>query len=112
MEGRGLRCTARLRQSAGMQADRRTAPRALRRLRVVVGGDVAFTADVTANGFCVETPRLAQPGTSVSGTITLGEREFEFTGMVCWTQRDDPQHGRMGVRFLEVPREFKADFEH
>lgn len=94
-----------------MEADRRTAPRALRRLRVVVGGDVAFTADVTANGFCVETPRLAQPGTSVTGTIRLGEREFEFTGMVCWTRGEDPQHARMGVRFLEVPQDFKVEFE-
>jgi len=94
-----------------MEADRRTVPRALRRLRVLVGSDTAFTADVTANGFCVETPRLAQPGTSISGTITVGDREFAFTGMVCWARGDDPQHGRMGVRFLDVPREFQFEFE-
>lgn len=76
----------------------------------MVAGDVAFTADVTANGFCLETPRLAQPGTSVSGTIRVGDREFEFTGMVCWVRGEDPQHGRMGVRFLEVPKEFQAEF--
>ena len=92
------------------EADRRSAPRALRRLRILFGGDAAFTADVTANGFCVETPRLAQPGTSISGTITVGDREFSFTGMVCWTSGDDPQHGRMGVRFLEVSREFHLEF--
>jgi len=93
-----------------MEADRRTARRSLRRLRVLAGGDTAFTADVTANGFCVDTPRLAQPGTSISGTIAVGDREFAFTGMVCWTRSDDPQHGRMGVRFLEVPREFQIEF--
>ncbi|TMA32351.1 MAG: PilZ domain-containing protein [Deltaproteobacteria bacterium] len=93
-----------------MEADRRTAPRSLRRLRVLVGGDTAFTADVTANGFCIETPRLAQPGTSISGTIRVGDREFAFTGMVCWARSDDPQHGRMGVRFLDVPREFQFEF--
>ena len=93
-----------------MEADRRMIPRALRRLRVLVGADTAFTADVTANGFCIETPRLAQPGTSISGTITVGDREFAFTGMVCWTRGDDPQHGRMGVRFLEVPRDFQFEF--
>jgi hypothetical protein len=105
-----LRCGGRLEQSLAMDADRRTAPRRLCRLRVLVAGVVAITADVTANGFCVETPRLAQPGTSVSGTITMGEREFEFTGMVCWTRGGDPQHGRMGVRFLDVPREFQVEF--
>ena len=93
-----------------MEAERRAAPRALRRLRVLVGGDSAFTADVTANGFCVETVHLAQPGTSISGTITVGNRQFAFTGMVCWARGEDAQHGRMGVRFLEVPREFELEF--
>ncbi len=94
-----------------MHGDRRATPRTLRRLRVLVAGELAFTADVTANGFCVETPRLAQPGTSLSGTIAVGDREFPFTGMVCWARGEDPQHGRMGVRFIEVPREFQAEFE-
>lgn len=94
-----------------MAGDRRAAPRLLRRLRVLFGGETAFTADVTANGFCVETQHLAQPGTSLSGTIALGQREFAFTGMVCWARSEDPQHGRMGVRFIEVPREFQAEFE-
>ncbi len=76
----------------------------------MVAGDVAFTADVTANGFCVETPRVAQPGTSVSGTIMLGEREFAFTGMVCWARSAEKQLGRMGIRFLDVPREFQEEF--
>lgn len=93
-----------------MDKDRRSAERALRRLQVLVEGDIAFTADVTANGFCLETSRLAQPGTSLSGVISLGGRDFAFTGMVCWARSDDPQHGRMGVRFIEVPRAFQDEF--
>lgn len=91
--------------------ERREAPRTPQRLRVLVGDDISFTADVTANGFCVETPHPGTPGTSVSGTITLGEREFAFTGMVCWARGDDPQHGRMGVRFLDVPPGFREQLE-
>lgn len=105
LRSRGARSRVR-----AMEAERRASPRALRRLRVLVGGDSAFTADVTANGFCVETLRLAQPGTSISGTIAVGGREFAFTGVVCWARGDDAQHGRMGVRFLEVPREFQLEF--
>jgi hypothetical protein len=93
-----------------MNADRRTTPRALRRLRVLIGADVFFTADVTANGFCAETRRPAQPGTSLSGRITVGEMQFEFIGMVCWA-RGEEQHGRMGVRFLEVSPDFEAEFD-
>jgi hypothetical protein len=47
----------------------------------------------------------------VSGTITVKDRDFDFTGMVCWARSEDPQHGRMGVRFLEVPAGFQAELE-
>lgn len=100
-----------VRHSAAMDRDRRASPRMLRRLRVLFAGDTVFTADVTANGFCVETSHLATPGTSVTGTISVGGRDFDFTGMVCWARSDDPQHGRMGVRFLHVPGEFQAELE-
>jgi PilZ domain-containing protein len=94
-----------------METDRRASSRILRRLRVLFGGDVVFTADVTANGMCIETSRLVNPGTSVSGTITVKDRDFQFTGMVCWARSEDPQHGRMGVRFLDVPFDFQAELE-
>jgi hypothetical protein len=94
-----------------MDTERRASSRILRRLRVLFGGDVVFTADVTANGMCIETSRLVNPGTSVRGTITVRDREFEFTGMVCWARSEDPQHGRMGVRFLDVPGELKTELE-
>ena len=74
----------------------------------MVGADVAYTADVTANGFCVETAHVAQPGTCLSGTITLGGHDLPFTGMVCWARGGE--HGRMGVRFIEVDREFELEF--
>jgi hypothetical protein len=94
-----------------METDRRASSRLLRRLRVLVAGDIAFTADVTANGMCIETSHLVLPGTPVSGTITVKDRDFDFTGMVCWARSEDPQHGRMGVRFLEVPAGFQAELE-
>ena len=90
--------------------DRRTSVRTPCRLTVIVSGEAALTADVTPNGFCVETNHLATPGTSLTGSIALDGREFRFIGMVCWTRSEDPQHGRMGVRFVEVPGEFKAAF--
>ncbi len=91
--------------------ERRTEARSPQRLRVLVGDDVSFTADVTANGFCVETAHPATPGSAVSGTITVGGREFAFTGMVCWARGGTPLLGRMGVRFLDVPREFREQLE-
>ena len=91
-----------------MITDRRAAARIPRRLKVMVGADVGFTADVTANGFCVETAHVVQPGTCLSGTISLDGHDFAFTGMVCWARGG--QHGRMGVRFIEVPREFELEF--
>ena len=91
-----------------MIADRRTAVRNPRRLKVMVGADVAFTTDVTANGFCVESAHVAQPGTCLSGTITVGGHDFAFTGMVCWARGG--QHGRMGVRFIDVAKELELEF--
>ena len=72
-----------------MDTDRRASSRMLRRLRVLFAGDIVFTSDVTANGMCIETSRLVVPGTSVSGTITVRDRDFEFTGMVCWVRSED-----------------------
>lgn len=94
-----------------MDTDRRASARMLRRLRVLFAGDVVFTADVTANGMCIETSHLVLPGTSVRGTITVKDRDFDFTAMVCWTRSEDPQHGRMGMRFLDVPGDFRAELE-
>lgn len=98
-------------EQSGAVPERRASARTLCRLQVIVAGLAAVTADVTANGFCVETNHLAQPGTPLTGSIAVDGREFPFTGMVCWANSDDPQHGRMGVRFLEVPQEFKAQFD-
>ena len=93
-----------------MHTDRRGTVRIPRRLKVKVGGDVAYTADVTANGFCVETLQAPQPGTCVTGTITVGDHDFAFTGMVCWARGG--QHGRVGVRFIEVASEFELEFRN
>jgi len=93
-----------------MESERRAAPRAQRRFWVLVEGEIGFTADVTANGFCVEGMRVAPPGASVSGSIAVGGREFEFTGMVCWARAIDAHSSRTGIRFLEVPDEFKSVF--
>src|SRR5262249_13011798 len=99
------------REQSGAMPERRAAARTVCRLHVILAGFAAVTADVTANGFCAETDHLAQPGTPLTGSIAVDGREFAFTGMVCWANSAAPQHGRMGVRFLEVAQEFKATFE-
>jgi hypothetical protein len=93
-----------------MEADRRLISRAHHRLWVLLGREGGFTTDVNANGFCVKGECVAQPGAEVSGKISVGDRQFEFTGMVCWTSAIDPHHARMGIRFLDVPEEFKSVF--
>lgn len=94
--------------------NRRQFPRQRRRLRVVVDGNLAFTGDVAAGGFCAELMRVVQPGAQVNGTITLAGHDFEYFGRVCWARPGDPRirlAGRMGVRFAVIPPGFAAAFD-
>ena len=85
-----------------MSMERRISTRTQRKLQVIVEGDAAETADVTANGLCVETVHVTLPGKSVTGTINVGERAYSFSGIVCWSRGPGANKGRMGVRFVET----------
>jgi hypothetical protein len=84
----------------------RTTRRHRRRLRVSLGPTPAFTADISAGGFCVEILRAPAPGTPVTGTIRLAEGEVKYTGLVVWAKAGSPRlnlRGRIGVRFTALP---------
>lgn len=87
-----------------------------RRLSVSLGGRLpAITADVSAGGFCAELSYIFLPGAMIHGSIDLGGREVPFKGKVTWARAGDPQMNprcRFGVRFIEVPADFRAFFEH
>ncbi len=88
----------------------RSSPRNRRRYKVRIGRLVAFTADVSATGFCAELRGQVLPkGTAVEGSFQIGERSIPFTGHVAWSRRGDWHlnvHGRMGIRFTQVAPEF------
>ena len=90
----------------------RFVPRHRRKLKISLGGKLpAFTADVSAGGFSVESAVVQRPGARVEGAITVDNREFVFRGEVSWAQPGDPClsiRGRMGVRFVEIHSDFFA----
>jgi hypothetical protein len=84
----------------------RTSRRHRRRLRVSLGTTPAFTADISAGGFCVEILRTPEPGTPVTGTIRLADGEVTYAGTVVWAKAGSPRlnlRGRIGVRFTSLP---------
>jgi hypothetical protein len=89
----------------------RASPRHRRRLRVSLGTTPAFTADISAGGFCVEMLRTPAPGTPVEGTIRLGEVEVRYAGTVAWARAGSSRfnrRGRIGVRFTSCPASLPA----
>lgn len=88
----------------------RTFQRLRRRLRLSLGGKLpAFTADVSPGGFSAEMMQIPRPGTTVLGSLTLGGKEFTFTGLVRWAERGEPGlalRGKIGVRFTGIANEF------
>lgn len=90
--------------------NKRFVPRQRRRLRISLGGKLpAFTADVSPGGFSYEMMQVPRPGTTVQGSVTLANREFDFTGEVTWAQAGNPRlslRGRVGVRFTGIANEF------
>jgi hypothetical protein len=93
-----------------MNERRRFGSRQRRRLKISIGGRVpAFTSDISPGGFAVEVMQVMPPGTALQGSITLGGREFNFTGEVSWARPGSPHvslRGRIGVRFTGISNEF------
>jgi hypothetical protein len=90
--------------------NKRFVPRQRRRLKISLGGRLpAFTADVSPGGFACDMMQVPRPGTTVHGSITFVEREFQFTGEVTWAQAGDPRlslRGKVGIRFTGIDNDF------
>ena len=95
-------------------SNRRFLPRQRRRLKIALGGKMpSFTADVSPGGFSAELMHVLRPGSTVQGSIQLGDRAFEFTGLVSWAKAGDPRlcvRGRIGVRFTGISNDFFTAF--
>lgn len=92
-------------------SQKRNIPRCRRRLAVRLGEIPAFTSDVSPGGFCVELARALPRGESVSGTLTLGDERFDFTGQVAWARAGEPRlavRARMGIRFTGIANAYYA----
>ena len=96
-----------------MPKTQRTLQRQRKRLRVFIGTATAFTIDVSPGGFCVELMRVYPPGSDVEGKLSLGDRDFSFTGKVAWARAGDMrlnQRGRMGIRLTGIDHSYYTLF--
>lgn len=62
----------------------------------------ALSADVSNQGFCLETPSLPAPGRAIQGYVLHGDKELPWEGEVAWVQPGNPMAStwhRVGVRF-------------
>ena len=92
----------------------RTGARARRRVRVTIGGAAAFTQSLGVGGFSAEVMRVPLRGSSVQGTMYLGEKDFDYAGDVAWVKPGDPRlnlRGRVGVRFTQLNAEARRLIE-
>jgi len=71
----------------------------------------ALTADVSAQGFCLETPTLLAQGTPVTGYVLHGNKELQWAGVVSWATAGNPMAStwhRVGIRFTNVSAGLRA----
>jgi hypothetical protein len=82
------------------------------RLPVSIGRRAAaLTADISSEGFCLETPTLLTAGQELSGYVLHGDKELEWSGRVHWVEAGDPRLStwhRVGVRFSSVSTGLRA----
>jgi hypothetical protein len=87
----------------------RHSPRQRRRFKVTLGRTCSFTIDVCAGGFSTELMRVLPPGTALTGSIRVGDKDFAFAGQVAWANPGSSNlnlRGRMGVRFTKFAGDF------
>ena len=92
----------------------RTGARARRRFRVTIGGTATFTQSLGVGGFSAEVMRVLPRGSSVQGTMRVGEKDFDYVGDVAWVKAGDSRinlRGRMGVRFTQLSAEARRIIE-
>jgi hypothetical protein len=71
----------------------------------------ALTADVSNEGFCLETPAVLTAGQDVSGYVLHGDKELTWSGRVHWFEAGDPMLStwhRVGVKFTSVSAGLRA----
>ena len=71
----------------------------------------ALTADISSEGFCLETPALLQAGAQVTGYVLHGQKELAWSGVVSWSQPGNPMAStwhRVGIRFTNVSAGLRA----
>lgn len=71
----------------------------------------ALSADVSRDGFCLESPTLFTAGAELTGYVLHGDKELTWTGEVMWAQAGNPMLStwhRMGVRFTHVSTGLRA----
>ena len=71
----------------------------------------ALTADISDEGFCLETPTLLSRGQALTGYVLHGHKELEWSGEVHWVEAGDPRLSiwhRVGVRFTSVSPGLRA----
>lgn len=83
----------------------RVGVRQRRRVRVSIGDAVVFTDNIGSGGFSVQMMRAVAKGSSVRGTLYLGEPAIDYVGEVVWVRPGDPRinvRASLGVRFTDL----------
>jgi hypothetical protein len=71
----------------------------------------ALSADISADGFCLEVMRPLEQGALIDGYVLHGDRELDFKGQVAWVEVANPQTShwsRIGVKFTQVSPGLRA----
>lgn len=71
----------------------------------------ALTADVSNEGFCLETPAVLSSGQDVSGYVLHGNKELAWSGRIHWFEAGDPMLStwhRVGVKLSSVSPGLRA----
>ena len=71
----------------------------------------ALSADVSTDGFCLESPTFVAAGAEVTGYVLHGDKELPWSGRVVWAQPGNPMLStwhRMGVQFTHVSAGLRA----
>ena len=81
------------------------------RLPVSINRRAALSADISSEGFCLESPTLLGSGAEVTGFVLHGPLELAFRGRVAWVAPGSPMAStwhRMGVRFTNLSPGLRA----
>lgn len=78
---------------------------------VSIGRRAALSADISDQGFCLETTTALPQGARVSGFVLHGTKELSWTGRVAWVVLGNPMTSlwhKMGIELLEVSPGLRA----